>query len=397
MLNEHPLLKYLRPIRAGRPFAGHFVLDSIEGWENVQLQLRDLSTEEMYALQIFLKESSPSQCLLFFSLDSTKTYSHDVELVINAIKTIIRKNTAHLSDWELRGLFNSYAFDIPQVRDVEFWAVLKGLKPAQRTEIEPSKYPRLKEIYEKNGVYIDCSSFVFGYRQDMMEKLSADAPGALIQYYASKDKRKVALLKDQEGFQFSNLLTEEVAKPYSQVIAEAIKTHGQLLGYPLCCIEAFQKVEHHATPRIFFETFRNTTAGARAELNNLEGEMNFISHFPCSFNCAPSLQYVRSLLDAFPLSDRLEAHRGFYLYFINGGFIKLKVDRSTNPWAYRLIKASDGNCKGSLKEEPCATVYKHILEGDSLLALDRIEIYKKGSRICSIGNKLIDWIAVEFE
>lgn len=85
------------------------------------------------------------------------------------------------------------------------------------------------------------------------------------------------------------------AKQLDRMSADALETAGavelgRLLGYPSCCIDAFNALERRWPNRIPIAAAAGRTRTFRARLNNLSlTRFAYIAHFPCRYDCPHSL------------------------------------------------------------------------------------------------------------
>lgn len=82
------------------------------------------------------------------------------------------------------------------------------------------------------------------------------------------------------------------------------KEMGLLLGFPPCCIAAFQSVPDGLFPRrtnmALIRAAAKRTSGPWAPRLNVLNQhaLHYLSHWPCRFDCAPSLAFTNQMADA---------------------------------------------------------------------------------------------------
>lgn len=117
---------------------------------------------------------------------------------------------------------------------------------------------------------------------------------------------------------------------------------GALLGYPPCCIDAFAVDPDQPKALIRFNALRRTGELASHLLNDVDGRTALVSHLVCRYDCAPSVDLARQVLQGLAAEDvkaaaaYAETTRGLVVAFSDGGSLRLEVGRESTPPRYDL-------------------------------------------------------------
>lgn len=153
-------------------------------------------------------------------------------------------------------------------------ALHRGLKPAIRQSLSRSALATQRERCERLGLH--CV------------EIAADAGVVLI---VARDRGRAEAIAALE-----RAPRAAAGRPLDP---REIAEHGQLLGFPACCVEAFA---HHASG-----AGRGTLPGCRAALEATRGALaprlnvldpevfHWVSWIPCAFDCAASMAYADRL------------------------------------------------------------------------------------------------------
>jgi hypothetical protein len=121
---------------------------------------------------------------------------------------------------------------------------------------------------------------------------------------------------------------------------------GRALGYPECCIDFFESRREWPNPRLRFAALAATTGRVDHRLCNLDGSDALIAHFPCRYDCAPSIDMAALTLDAYRRlstinADRLcELLRCVGILFRAGGELRLFGTPPHPPAVFRVARVT---------------------------------------------------------
>ncbi|MEA3430788.1 MAG: hypothetical protein U9R08_05935, partial [Nanoarchaeota archaeon] len=183
-----------------------------------------------------------------------------------------------------------------KTRALEMYAVFKDVKPVARLGFYPDEFEAVAQFCEKNGLTLQWSIFKViltdkykGY-SDRGEKVSINDPNEGMRFgYISKDPKKAAQAK----------YFEEVGDRYNL---------GLTLGYPLCCIEFFEKnyPERSQLDNDYTEPSFHNSHGNFPFVNNIlmrKRDTTLLFHFPCSFQCPESAKMGMKHLELLKEAD----------------------------------------------------------------------------------------------
>jgi hypothetical protein len=132
-------------------------------------------------------------------------------------------------------------------------ALLAGLKPMIRQQLDPSHAAAMRGRFEKLG-------------------LATHAEGPLV--YVGRDPAAL----------------REAARAE---VARDVRTAGRLLGYPPCCVEAFADDPRRANAELVARALAATRGRPNPRLDCLDlAVFHYVSWMPCAFDCAPSGAYA---------------------------------------------------------------------------------------------------------
>lgn len=180
----------------------------------------------------------------------------------------------------------------------EYLALKHGIKPTQRSIIDYRQFKFIKEIYEKNGIYVTHSDYKIKRTKTMLRPKPLYSHGGQIILYASKLPKLAEALKEQEVKRIKGIYLS--GRKFFSMVDETI---GHLLGYPQCCINFFKKNTNFPSSKLIISAYENTEHVPSFYLNNLHAYPgsrfgSLISHFPCSYDCSESKRYAQKVLNA---------------------------------------------------------------------------------------------------
>ena len=172
---------------------------------------------------------------------------------------------------------------------MEILYVLEDVKPAARLIVEEEKANATIKFLEQNGLKTAKSNFKIQTFTDENK------------HYSNKGIKipENSQIKGQ-FFVYISKKKELAEKAKSAEQDNNHKELGNLLGYPDCCIEFFEKNFSEASTDLTLKTLENssdfkfpfyTNIGAR----NMDLEL--INHFPCNFNCKSSIEIAKKNLE----------------------------------------------------------------------------------------------------
>lgn len=172
----------------------------------------------------------------------------------------------------------------------EFIAVAAGLKPVLRTSaVASKKFPALKKTLGKYGLFCESSDFGLG----SADGLTLSPQGGSVYAYISKSRELAREAKRiEEDIRAKNAGFHEKSLRFSR-----------LMGYPDCCFYFYERANRLALKAcsrrqdIEYRARQNTSGRFSFYLNNLSRWDGYlVPHFPCSYNCRPSIDYARNVL-----------------------------------------------------------------------------------------------------
>lgn len=155
---------------------------------------------------------------------------------------------------------------------------------------------------------------------------------------------------------------------------------GGILGYPKCCIDFFTQRIPYTTPQLNIAA-KYESRSYSWYLNNLNRDMAFFHHAPCSYDCKKSIAIAKRNFQLFAKKyGKMAAHevedklKGGFVYFDSGDFIRL--DGVGNGEMFRYTGATYFFEKSRGLERD---FFQHII--DALEKGDVVHEGKKGWRI----------------
>ncbi len=184
---------------------------------------------------------------------------------------------------------------VPRLEELAF---LEGLKPALYLTVPRDEAPSVVEKYRAFAVetveYVRTRDDV----TDLRERANAAAgEGTHVDLFVARDPRVAARARE---------IYESPRGP-----SERLGEMGELLGYPACCVRAFEALDDRSNnTAIRYAARARTLAEARPfawELNNLFAHV--LPSYPCTYGCEAAIAQARAVLDLFARRDPDGARR----------------------------------------------------------------------------------------
>lgn len=170
----------------------------------------------------------------------------------------------------------------------EHQALEAGLKPAVRLLVRAAERERAIERWRGVGAIVE-----------------RPGPDDRILVYVSRDRARAEAIADAEAEIY--VLRD---RPPTAALFEAHRILGRGLGYPTCCVDAFVARVERSVTRLpdgtsahedYVATVdalsRTEILHARLNVLRRRERMSLISHYPCRFDCPPSLAYAASVFE----------------------------------------------------------------------------------------------------
>jgi len=183
-----------------------------------------------------------------------------------------------------------------KIKALEIFSVMHGIKPAARIMVDQAELGETQKWCKENSIAAIASDFKVR-KQDAWKQ---DAPSKYPAAYSDKGA-KIPKDSREEGYFFLYLAKEQGKAEEAKLLEQdgKHKELGILLGYPECCSAFFEK---H-----FPGQSRHSNDFTLLSLGNSSGfqfpwqmnicarhfDISLLSHFPCSFQCAPSLEIAK--------------------------------------------------------------------------------------------------------
>ncbi|MBU0628376.1 MAG: hypothetical protein KKC75_04245 [Nanoarchaeota archaeon] len=193
---------------------------------------------------------------------------------------------------ELQDTFKS------NIKALEIFLVLKGAKPAARIMADEDEEDKILGIILEKGLNYSISDF---------KVLKVDKEKGY------SDKGIKVDPKSNENGDFFVYISKDKDITEKAKILEAENKHkelGILLGYPSCCAEFFEKHFEEESKRNndFTLAVLKSSDGFSFPFYTNIGARHFdlalLSHFPCSFSCAASLEIAKKNLELIKQEDK---------------------------------------------------------------------------------------------
>ena len=201
--------------------------------------------------------------------------------------------------------------------------------------------------------------------------------------YPNKEKRSYL---EEAYYKFFRLIFKKDLKPKNLA-----RKHGKLFGYPSCCIESFWPNYLNTTPEFIFNSYLRTKSKRFNKFLNIiwEGQ-KYISHIPCTFDCAESIKFAKKITPYENASELV----GDFFYFNNGTTIKLKSSVRNNDEIFYnniAIKKTSDNISKEIK-----LIAKILKKGNRIIIGETVKIYSGEKIIYNLGGKNKYWIFMSF-
>lgn len=205
------------------------------------------------------------------------------------------------------GLVASGAFEVREpARDdasvsvprLEEWAFLEGIKPALYLTVARDEAPALIEKYREFAVETVHYARTRDDVTDRRERANTpDGEGTHVDLFIARDAS--AARRAWEIYQ--------TPKGPSERLGEM----GEILGYPPCCVRAFEALDDRSNnTALRYAALARTVAekkGFAWELNNLFAHV--LPSFPCTYGCERAVAQARAVLAMFARRDPQGAER----------------------------------------------------------------------------------------
>lgn len=168
----------------------------------------------------------------------------------------------------------------------EILYLLFNLKSVVRQGFYDIEFNKIAEFCEKNNIFF-CKSHLKVVFLDNIQKYSNlgvmvdgnDKRDGMFFYYFSKKKELSYLARQYEE-------------------NSDIKSFGEILGYPSCCIDYFIKNFSKETPNPEIKSNNLFT-----NISKREKDLVIISHFPCSINCEKTVELGKKYFEIIKQND----------------------------------------------------------------------------------------------
>ena len=290
-------------------------------------------------------EKNGSRFVLWFEprRDQTPSYKRTARLQIGYRGeppdrmgyALIDSLCADIESWERslpeRAHLSLFASPTINHADLELLAVTAGLKPACRQITTPSAVDHLVRDVRARDLHAhvtEAAAYVAKFRAGV-------GSGQTLLVHVGRTAHAAAAAAEAE-----RRVIDAARRWVRSSVHE--RSLGAALGYPPCCIDAYLRVRKRPNAEIRFHALRRTRGRAAALLNDLDGERSLLSHFVCRYDCPPSLQYARALLEqlarvrAEPADDWQRALRGLVIMFRQGGAFRLALGGMPSGARYRF-------------------------------------------------------------
>ncbi len=233
------------------------------------------------------------------------------------------------------------------IKSLEILYLLGGIKPTARImlkEDEKDEQNKIFEFFKKNNLCYTTSDFKI-IKQDK-EK-----------FYSDKGIR-VSIDSTDKGYLFCYISkNKEMAEKTKEL--EKNNKHkelGILLGYPECCSEFFEqhhKEESEKQNDFTLATLQNSNGFQFPFYTNIavrHFDVCLLGHFPCNFDCSPSIELAKKHLDVIKKYSKESAEiiegmlKGAVVYTRTNGIFLLRYPiLDYGKLYYKGIMASENN------------------------------------------------------
>lgn len=292
--------------------------------------------------------------------------------LIDAICARVEEWERALSGAALAELFDAGLRSQADTVTCELLAVCSGVKPACRILADSESALRLTAQARAAGMHVaatNAEDFVAGF----CSRLDGLRSTVILHIGRTEDAAAAAAAVERAMI--------ETCRAGLPVTAAQVRALGLALGYPECCIDAFVPVRDQPNSEIKFHALRRTPATGARLLNTLLETRGLISHLPCRYDCAPSLEYARALFRELARAHPVAAAElerglgGLFISFCGEGALGLSVEQTAGPNVFRFttVEASGGG--------PRLDAWR-----DALLGADGLEVVGREVRISRRGE-----------
>lgn len=189
--------------------------------------------------------------------------------------------------------------------DAQWLALRRGIKPMVRELL------RAQDVRAQLSAWHDAGYIAVHHKErvslgswDGMTGTHAGAGRRYWVVYVGRPADEAQMRKASE------LDADLLADTESTGLAERVREHGRLLGYPTCCVDAYASLGHVHDNYQPIAASAARTARFDWRTNVLSaGALTFLCWFPCRFDCPASLQYAAALAPHLPAESLAAAER----------------------------------------------------------------------------------------
>jgi len=174
------------------------------------------------------------------------------------------------------------------IKSLEVLYVIEGIKPCARILVFEDEIDKIVDFLNQNQVYTAISDFKV-LKQNAKSEFYSDSSIKIQKNAAEKGHFFVYLSKSEKIAQKAKLIEEK----------NAHKELGLILGYPECCCEFFEKNFNKQNTDLTLKILENSNGYEFPFYNNIAArhfDVALLSHFPHSFECAPSIEIAKNNL-----------------------------------------------------------------------------------------------------
>lgn len=173
-----------------------------------------------------------------------------------------------------------------KTKALEILYLWMDMKPVVRQGFYQEELDKVREFCNKNNLAMEVSQYKIiladknKYSNKGVKVPAEDPQRGMFFVYISKDKEKAMLAE-----------TYEMKNDHRDL--------GLLLGYPKCCVDAYLKhasIMAQGSNDFLRMTVRNSKEYRYPFFNNISrrgDDLVLLSHFPCSFGCAESMEMAK--------------------------------------------------------------------------------------------------------
>ena len=183
---------------------------------------------------------------------------------------------------ELQQIFRSI------IKSLEVLYVIEGVKPCARILVFEDESDKVVNFLDEKNVFTAISDFKV-IKQIAQSEFYSDKSIKIPKDAAEKGYFLVYLSKSKEMAEKAKLMEKQ-------------NNHfelGLLLGYPKCCCEFFERNFDGKNTDLTLKVLENSNGYEFPFCNNIAArhfDVSLLSHFPHSFECAPSIEIAKNNL-----------------------------------------------------------------------------------------------------